>query len=303
MNRCVFLITFIGMTLTASTVSRASDWLVSPEWLNEPPEDVEVVVIDVSFDPEDYAEGHIPGAAFVHWNEDLSDEKEAFYRVPTKEQFESIMSRIGATRETQVVFYDNRHHRFAIRGVWVAHYYGHEKAAVLEGGLEAWLAAGFSLETIEREVAPTDYKVQEVNPRMNVDADYVENNLRNTDVVFVDSRPWKMFTGETPGIMIDKGQAVARIGHLPGALSLPWKENLTEPNAFLDVEALEKLYKGRGVDPDKVTIFYCNEGLHAAFNWFVTTKLLGIENVKIYEGSMGEWASDAARPLVSGVGF
>lgn len=294
---------WLGILLLAGYSLQASDYLVSPEWLMAQPEDADIRVVDVSFEGENFIEGHIPGAVFVHWKDDLSDENQAFYRVPTQEAFESIMSGIGATPETQLIFYDNRQNRFAIRGMWVAGYYGHENAAVLEGGIEAWMAAGFPLETGRAEVEATRYQVQEMKRGMNVNVEYVKKNLRNPEVIFVDSRPWSMFTGETPGIMIDKGEEVARIGHLPGALSLPWKENLTQNHRFLRKEDLRELYSGKGVDPQKIIIFYCNEGLHAAFNWFVTAKLLGMERVKIYEGSMGEWASETMRPLVSGVGF
>ena len=72
---------------------------------------------------------------------------------------------------------------------------------------------------------------------------------------------------------------------------------------FLSTKVLGDLYTGAGLRKDKMLVFYCNEGLHAIFNWFVATKMLGYEKVKVYEGSMGEWADDPMLPMVSGVGF
>jgi len=263
----------------------------------------DLVIVDVSCEPEDYANGHLPGAIHVCWKADLSDGQEFYYRVPSKAQFEAVMSRIGATPDSRLVFYDNRENRMAIRGLWVAEFYGHRNAAILEGGADAWRRAGYPLTKKVPTPTATAYRAARSESQMNVEYAWVHANLRNEGVHFVDSRPFAMFTGETQGLMIDKDREVARLGHLPNATNLPWKKNLAAQASFLDVQALKDLYSQMGITPDKLTVFYCNEGLHAAFNWFVASKLLGNENVKIYEGSMGEWASDPKRPMVSGVGF
>jgi thiosulfate/3-mercaptopyruvate sulfurtransferase len=119
----------------------------------------------------------------------------------------------------------------------------------------------------------------------------------------VDSRPWKMYTGEITGKMIHTGLDVVRKGHLPGAVSIPWKNNINERDKFLEDSDLMKLYGNQGLSKYKVVIFYCNEGVHAAYNWFIATKILGFRNAKIYEGSMGEWADELLLPMVSGIGF
>lgn len=298
------------LSLVGSSHSRGEgspvfeDSLVSPAWIEAHADDPEVLIVDVSMNPRDYQNGHIPGAVFICWNQDLSDENREFYRVPTQEQFEAIMSRIGASPETQLIFYDNGQNRFAIRALWVARYFGHANSAILEGGVAAWEKAGLPLVTERPKREPTDYLAQEPRDDMDVSHEFVAAHLRDENVRFVDSRPWNMFTGEKIGVMIDKGKPVARIGHLPGAESLPWKSNLdTDASMFLPIEALRTLYQSKGIDDESTTVFYCNEGLHAAFNWFVATEILGLDNIRIYEGSMGEWASEPTRPLVSGIGF
>ena len=112
-----------------------------------------------------------------------------------------------------------------------------------------------------------------------------------------------MYTGETTGKMIHTGLDVARKGHLPGAVSIPWKSNINDNDKFLDENDLMKLHGNQGLGKYETVVFYSNEGVHAAYNWFIATKILGFRNAKIYEGSMGEWADEALLPMVSGLGF
>lgn len=136
-----------------------------------------------------------------------------------------------------------------------------------------------------------------------MEKDFVKANLRNSNVMFGDSRPWKMYTGEKPGMIIHTRKEVSRRGHLPGAVHIPWKGNIDQRGHFLDKATLMEKYQEAGIEKDKLVIFYCNEGVHAVYNWFVTTKILGFKRVKIYEGSMGEWADHPLLPMVSGIGF
>jgi thiosulfate/3-mercaptopyruvate sulfurtransferase len=301
----VFLAAFLFLIQYAAAASNShSRGLVTPDWLKKNAGDKRIVVIDVSLTPQDYYNEHIPEAVYVEWKNELSDPKEKrYYKILPKESFERVMNKIGATNDSTLIFYDNLNNRLAIRALWVAAFYGHENAMVLEGGIGGWKSAGF--ETTEKiPVCPvTSYEVGKMKSEINVDKAYVRLNLRNMDVLFVDSRPWKMYTGEITGKMIHTGLDVARKGHLPGAVSIPWKSNINERDIFLDESDLMKLYGNQGLSKYKTVVFYCNEGVHAAYNWFVATKILGFSNVKIYEGSMGEWADDLLLPMVSGLGF
>lgn len=277
---------------------------VTPQWLKAHADDPGLIIVDVSFKKSHYDKEHISGAVFLDWVSDLADPKEKkYYRVVPQEGFEKAMSRIGANPESLLVFYDNRQNRMAIRGLWVSAYYGHDRAVVLEGGIPAWRDAGFEISTEPPRTRPTAYKAKAVHKEMDVDKSFVFQNLKNPSVTFVDSRPREMFTGEAPGSIVHTGEKVARRGHIPGAVNLPWKLNIDRDSRFLSAKTLEDLYRSAGLAKDKLLVFYCNEGLHAIFNWFVATKMLGYEKVKVYEGSMGEWADDPMLPMVSGVGF
>jgi len=114
----------------------------------------------------------------------------------------------------------------------------------------------------------------------------------------------RMSKGDSSILVIDsRTPDWVKKGTIPGAVNIPWKSNMNSSNLFLGKDALLKMYREKGVTGDKMIVFYCNEGLHAAFNWFVAEKILGFSDVKIYEGSMGEWADDPLLPMVSGLGF
>ena len=300
----IFVAVLFFFQYTAAASSPNSRGFVSPDWLKKHAGDQNLVIVDVSLKTQDYYNEHIPNAVYVDWKKELSDPMEKrYYKILSKEDFERVMNKIGATNDSTLIFYDNLNNRLAIRALWVAAYYGHENAMVLEGGIGGWKSAGF--ETTEKiPVCPvTSYEVGKMKSEINVDKGYVKLNLRNNDVLFVDSRPWKMYTGETTGKMIHTGLDVERKGHLPGAVSIPWKNNINERDKFLEDSDLMKLYGNQGLSKDKVVVFYCNEGVHAAYNWFIATKILGFRNAKIYEGSMGEWADELLLPMVSGIGF
>jgi len=292
---------FAGAGEFAEAVSKG---YVTPQWLKSHADAPGLIIVDVSFEKSHYEKGHIPGAVYVDWRRDLADpDEKKYYRVVPKGGFENAMSRIGATPETMLIFYDNRQNRMAIRALWVAAYYGHQKSAILEGGILEWKAAGNETNTELPEVNPTVYRATKVHSEMNVEKSYVKENLRNSDILFVDSRSRKMYTGQAPGRLVHTGKKVARRGHLPGSVNIPWKENIDQKSRFLDKDTLSGIYLSAGHKEDKLVVFYCNEGLHAVFNWFVATRILGFEKVKVYEGSMGEWADDPLLPMVSGVGF
>jgi len=275
---------------------------VSAEWLNRHLDDRDIRIIDVSFDKESFLSGHVPNAVFLDWRGDLADPDEKHYSVLAREDFERLMRRIGVTRDTQLVFYDDFNNRLAIRALWVAEFYGHAGTAILEGGIRAWKARGYRTTGNSPEFPGTRYTVKDVHEGLNVDKDYVLNNLVNPNVMFVDGRSAGMYIGFIAGREIHTGETIARSGHLPGAVNQPWKDHMDSQSKFLDKTALETMYTNRGINRDlDAVVFYCNEGVHAAFDWFVAAKILGYENAKIYDGSMSEWAEDANLPLKIGL--
>lgn len=309
MKRLILLVGLIFILLLQSTYASSSLGLdstkiLSPEQLKTHLNEKNIIIVDVSLDPNDYVNEHIPNSVYVDWLLELADQRDKkYYRAVPKEGFEEVMSRIGATQDKTLIFYDNMQNRFAIRALFVTEFYGHTNTAILEGGIQAWKAAGFKTSQEKTATTPSQYTVKRINSMMMVDKEFVKTNLHNKDITFVDGRPRGMYTGEKPGIMIHTRKEVARRGHLPGAINIPWKSHIDKDSKFLDKNTLKKMYTENGVVKDKTIVVYCNEGLHAVYNWFVLTKMLGFTNVRGYGGSMGEWADDPLLPMVSGIEF
>jgi thiosulfate/3-mercaptopyruvate sulfurtransferase len=267
-----------------------------------------VLIVDLQNSPADtpdaaYKAGHLPGAHFVNWRKDLTDVTNLpYYELPTKEEFQALLRKLGVHTNTHIVLYCNLVNRLAIRAFFVLKYFGHEYASVMEGGIDAWKNAGFSLSTILPPApAPSSYTIVVENKSMIVDIDYVESVLCDRQHLIVDARPYAMYVGETIGGLIHLGQPIARYGHIYNSISLPWAENMVN-GFFKSKEELRELYASRGIHPrGKTIIFECNEGIHAVFDWFVAKYLLCYQNVVVYEGSTGEWADHPLLPMVSGL--
>jgi thiosulfate/3-mercaptopyruvate sulfurtransferase len=295
---------FVAVFVLVAICSFADDRpgpVISAEWLNQHIHDPDIRIVDVSFDKKGYDAGHIPNAVFVDWRTDLAEPDAEHYYILPRQEFEALMSRIGVTTDTRLIFYDDFDNRLAIRALWVSEYYGHESTAILEGGIQAWRAGGYQVTKNAPHPDRTSYAVRSVNRRLNADKEYVQRNLSSPDVLFVDGRPAGMYTGVVNGKEIHTGEPIARRGHLPDAVNLPWKSLMDQHSAFLDRDTLAEMFKERGIDQDgRTVVFYCNEGVHAAFDWFVAAKMLGFQDARIYDGSMSEWAEDWQLPLVRG---
>jgi len=274
--------------------------LVSPEWLEQHLQDPQIRVIELLYNSS-YSRAHIKGSVFVDWIHDLSDPTYPDrYIVASKAAIGELLGKIGVNRNTTVVLVDDLQNRLSMFMFWVLAYYGHDNARILNGGRSAWEAAGMPYTDEVTQVVETQYVVQETNQQYRVGLDFIRENLNNSDVVLVDARSPQQYSGEEPGRVFNTGQAHKRLGHIPGAINIPWKSNLRADNTFKSYEELLSLYNSKGITKDKFVVTYCNEGLHAAADWFVLHELLGYPNVAVYNESMAEWANREDVPIVLG---
>jgi thiosulfate/3-mercaptopyruvate sulfurtransferase len=274
---------------------------VKPQWLHKHLNDADLRVVAVTFEQSDYEKGHIPGSVFVDWRTDLADQEETrHYRIVSPEGFARTMERVGVSEHTTVVFYDDWNNRLAIRALWAAEYYGHANTAILEGGIWAWKQAGFTTTRNTPRYPRTTYEVETKHSELKTDLEFVRSHLDHSDVLIVDGRPEPMYTGMARGTVVHTGDKIERRGHIPKAVNLPWKLNIDNDDRFLDRDTLEALYASRGITGDVKTVFYCNEGVHAVYDWFVAYKILGFKNVTVYDGSLAEWTDYPELPLSIG---
>ena len=241
-----------------------------------------------------YLEGHLPGAAFLDLEEALSDPvspdgRGGRHPLPSRARVQEALRAAGVREGRPVVVYDARTSLGAARAWWVLRHYGLADVRVLDGGLEAWRAAGRDVEE-----GPVDVGVGDVvlGPGEDdlLDAEGVRRWLA-ADRQLLDARPADRYRGQNEVI-----DPVA--GHIPGALSLPALSLLAEDGTFLPVPALRTLVEQAGADPDAATAVYCGSGVQAAHAALALEAAgLGAGRFTVYVGSWSDWISDPGRPV------
>lgn len=271
-----------------------ADALVSTEWVAQHLNDPGVRVIESNEDPLLYPSGHIPGAVEVDWTRDLNDPLTRDYI--DSEKFASLMSRIGVTPDTTVVFYGDRNNWWAAYAFWVFSLFSHQNARIMDGGRIKWVNEGREL-TTEVPVYPATTYV--ANPRDDVsnrafrDEVLMHSKMRN---VLIDVRSPEEFSGERLHMPDFPNEGALRGGHIPGAVNVPWAKAVNpEDGTFKSHDELMELYGQYG--PDEDVIVYCRIGERSSHTWFVMKYLLGFPNVRNYDGSWTEWGNGVGLPI------
>ncbi len=274
--------------------------LVSVGWLEENIDNENLLVVDLPHRIKDYNRGHIPGAVFVDWRKDIIDpESPDLYTLPTKEAWQTLMSRLGVQADTHLVLTDNLDNRVSVRMYWSAKFFGHKHISVLDGGTNSWQQAGNRLSQIDAIIVESDYRVTQMNEQVRTSLETVRAAVEDGDIHLLDGRPNDQYTGESPGKVYNTGKEHKRRGHAATALNIPWKDNIDDDGTFKSINDLADLYKDNGIGMNDEVITYCNEGLHAAMPWFVLHELLKEEKVTLYDDSMAEWANLDDTPMES----
>jgi thiosulfate/3-mercaptopyruvate sulfurtransferase len=242
-----------------------------------------------------YARGHIPGALFLHLDEDLSGVKNGRngrHPLPDIDDFARRMSRCGVDATTQVVAYDNEGGIFASRLWWMLRWLGHDKVAVLDGGLAGWKRSKRALEETVPTIAPRNFKTAPQD--MAVDVERVLADLGTEWMLVVDARSPQRFRGENETL-----DPVG--GHIPGAVNRFYADNLDDAECFFKpAEELHSeflaLLDGR---PAAQVVQQCGSGVTACHN-LLAMELAGLPGSKLYPGSWSEWCADPSRPVARG---
>ncbi len=242
-----------------------------------------------------YAEGHVPGAYFLHTDDDLAGPKTGAngrHPLPDVQAFAERINRRGVTPATQVVAYDDLGGNFAVRLWWMLRWLGHERVALLDGGYPKWLR---ERRPVTKEVpAPRAGSfVPRPRPGATVDAHDVERLRNDPAIRLVDARARTRFTGEQEPI-----DPVA--GHIPGAGNRFWQDNLLPDGRFKAPERLrEEWTKWLGGASVGQSVHMCGSGVTACHNLFAL-ELAGLGGARLYPGSWSEWCADPQRPIATG---
>ncbi len=245
-----------------------------------------------------YEDGHIPGAVFFHWEEDLSDD--VTRDIASPEKFAQQNGDAGISDESTIVIYGGGRvpNWFALFAYWEYKYYGHDDIRVLDGGKNYWVENDYPLSTDVPDYPTQTYEVGEADDGIRAYRAEVEAAI-DRGVPLVDVRSPEEFTGEViapEGLM----ETAQRGGHIPGARNVPTASVLREDGRFLPPEELRELYAEQGITEDDEVITYCRVGERSSIAWFVLTELLGFENVENYDGSWTEWGNTIRAPIATG---
>ncbi len=273
--------------------------LVSCKELSEHLHDPEWIIVDCSFTLSDLSAGrqayereHIPGARYAHLDDDLSSpvaKTTGRHPLPEINIFAEKLGQWGISNTNQVVVYDEGFGAMAGRLWWLLKWMGHDNVALLDGGYPKWRREGYSTENKLPHITATTYSPIPDNS-MLVTTENMEQHVANKDSLIIDARMEERFTG-----FIEPLDKVA--GHIPGAINLPFEDNLEPGGFFLSTEELQKLYRDiLGETSADNVIHMCGSGVTACHN-ILAMEHAGITGSRLYAGSWSEWITDSSRAV------
>jgi thiosulfate/3-mercaptopyruvate sulfurtransferase len=276
--------------------------LVSTDILNQQLNNPNWIIIDCRFSLADteagakaYRHGHIPNARYAHLDKDLSSQITDFTGRHPLPNFSLLAKKLGAwgvTNNSQVIAYDDAGGAFAGRLWWLLRCMGHDKVAVLNGGIKQWQKQGLPVTTTLPAVKPTVFRAYRDDSAW-LNAIQVQNGTARKTVCLIDARTPERYRGEQEPI-----DPVA--GHIPSALNRAFQLNLDSNSLFLAPEQLHKQFKQLiGTTAPEQVVHYCGSGVTACHN-LLAMEYTGLTGSKIYAGSWSEWIKNKNRTVAKG---
>jgi thiosulfate/3-mercaptopyruvate sulfurtransferase len=274
-----------------------SDVLVDADWVQEHAADDGVVLVEVDEDTTAYDKGHIKGAVKIDWKKDLQDPIRRDF--VDRAGFEALLSERGISNDDTVILYGGNNNWFAAYAYWYFRLYGHHDVRLLDGGRKKWELDSREQVTEVPDRPRTSYRAQEQDPSIRAHRDEVIAAIGQLNLV--DVRSPDEFAGRLLAPAHLPQEQAQRGGHIPGARNVPWSKAAADDGTFRSDVALRALYADEaGLDFSRDTIAYCRIGERSAHTWFVLHELLGLSNVKNYDGSWTEYGSLVGVPIAVG---
>lgn len=271
--------------------------LASTDWVASHLNDPNVRIVESNEDTLLYPSGHIAGAVQVDWTADLNDQLIRDYI--GRKAFEALMSRIGVTPKTTVVFYGDKNNWWACYAFWVFQLFGHKRAMVMDGGRLKWEQEGRPMTRDVPACTPTKYRAPDRRDApVRAFRRQVLAHIKAKGQL-VDVRSPEEYAGTRLHMPDYPNEGALRGGHIPGAKSIPWARAINpEDGTFRDAAQLTELYvKTNRLKKDRPTIAYCRIGERSSHTWFALKYLLGFKNVRNYDGSWTEWGNSVGVPI------
>ena len=267
--------------------------IISAGKLNDIIGDEQVRVFDCRFSLKDpqgglkcYQQGHLPHAQFADMDTQLSSPMTASsgrHPLPSPEDFIKQLRAWGVSNDTQVIAYDDMKGAFAARLWWMMRWLGHEKVAVLDGGLPKWLSRGFSTSSQYKSTTTNGDFVADDSERLFIHFDSINAYSKSLDHLIIDARSAKRFNGEVP-----EPRQGLRSGTLPNSINIPYTELLNN-GCFKSKTALLDIFESK-IDMQNTLVFSCGSGITAC-NLALGASIAGYHNLLVYDGSWTEYGS------------
>jgi thiosulfate/3-mercaptopyruvate sulfurtransferase len=270
--------------------------LVTADWVQEHLDDENIVLVEVDEDTSSYDAGHIRGAVKLDWTTDLQDQVRRDF--VDREQLEALLSERGISNDDTVILYGGNNNWFAAYAYWYFKLYGHQDVKLLDGGRKKWELDGRELTDEPTKREPATYKAQEQDHSIRAFRDEVVAAIGTQNLI--DVRSPDEFAGRLLAPAHLPQEQAQRAGHIPTAGNVPWSKAANDDGTFRSDDELRKLYTDAGVDEARDTIAYCRIGERSSHTWFVLHEILGLKNVKNYDGSWTEYGSLVGVPIALG---
>lgn len=274
--------------------------LVDADWLWRHSDAPDLRILDASWHLPgsgrdalaEYREAHVPGAGFLDIDRVADPDSPLPHMLPDAERFASEASALGIDNDSRVVIYDTHGLFGAARGWWMFNVFGHDRVAVLNGGLVAWRSQGLPLESGEPPAPAAATFKAHFQPRHVRNLAQVRANLDSRAERLIDARPPGRFAGRDP-----EPRPGLRAGHIPGAANVPF-DSLIDPGTrrLLPPETLRRRL---GSDDTRPVVCSCGTGVTACAVAFGLHRL-GRDDVSVYDGSWTEWAGRDDTPVATG---
>jgi thiosulfate/3-mercaptopyruvate sulfurtransferase len=269
--------------------------VVQADWLEQNVDNPKVRIIEVSTEPGIYERGHIKNAAKIVWHTDLVDTVNR--DIASAKNFQKLAQKIGINKDTTIVLYGDKNNWFAAWGAWLFNIYGATDVRILDGGRVKWEKDGRALTTAVPAFKAGNFttRVADKSLRATLLQDVLPVAKKRVKADLIDIRGADEFSGKifaAPGFQ----ELAVRAGHIPGAINVPWGQNVNADGTFKTVTELKKLYADKGVDGKQNIITYCRIGERSSLTWFVLSEILGY-NVKNYDGSWTEYGNSVGVPI------
>jgi thiosulfate/3-mercaptopyruvate sulfurtransferase len=234
---------------------------------------------------------HIPGARYFDIDQIADPDTDLPHMVPTAGRFAKLIGQLGVSNTSRVVFYDQKGLASAARGWWLMGLFGHDNAAVLDGGLPKWQREGRAIESGEPPMPrAAEYRPDLRATRVRGIGDLLRNVKAQEELV-LDARAAGRFTGEVP-----EPRAGMRSGHIPGSASLPYTDLLNPDGTFRSADAVRARLQAAGVDGARLVVTSCGSGVTACI-LTLGLRIAGLPEGAVYDGSWTEWGGRSDTPV------